>query len=389
MIKLVNRSGEDLNCFVEKYVKKEVSAKHYIWGCNVIAKEIMAYLKKSNIDIECFIESDICKTGGLFCGRQIKTIGEIEFSKESAIWIAHNYYMESLELLYDKKHGSSIVVYNSRCNALNYYEEKEGQKNLDLLSREFDKIFLYPAFSIGDAYIISCFFNDYLQVNKIQKYIILTKSSKIVYVFEMFGLLVKNIRENEFEYLSKTKSEKNIINLCPPVVEKINIIEFYLKHLFKNQFLKCQSPQVDLNSEFEDFKKNKTIVLSPYSNSIKDELSEYFWIDLAERMKDLGFEVVTNCSTSEEAIYGTKKVMIDLNKFLSFVSYCGFFVGYRSGLCDLVCQMNIKSVIIYPDKKRKEIDELERIKSCTCKEMIKKTEEELLKEILEYISHEV
>lgn len=95
-------------------------------------------------------------------------------------------------------------------------------------------------------------------------------------------------------------------------------------------------------------KPGKTVVLAPYSVSA-GQLDIGFWETLTERLRENGFTVCTNSSgPNEPVINGTVSVFFKFVDAASFLEYAGYFVGYRSGLCDIISRVNCKKIIIYP-----------------------------------------
>lgn len=96
--------------------------------------------------------------------------------------------------------------------------------------------------------------------------------------------------------------------------------------------------------------KGKTVILSPYANTIANPSKE-FWILLVEEFKKKGYIIVTNSGGEKEpAIEGTKQVLIPFDITVPVVESCGTFIGLRSGLCDFIASAKARKIIIYPDR---------------------------------------
>lgn len=96
--------------------------------------------------------------------------------------------------------------------------------------------------------------------------------------------------------------------------------------------------------------RSKTVILSPYANTIANPSRE-FWISVVEEFKKKGYTVVTNSGgESEPAIEGTAPVLIPFDITIPVTELCGIFVGLRSGLCDFIAPARTKKIIIYPDR---------------------------------------
>lgn len=94
----------------------------------------------------------------------------------------------------------------------------------------------------------------------------------------------------------------------------------------------------------------KTVILSPYANTIRQVTVE-FWELLATQLLSMGYSVCTNIGSSrEKPIFGTIPVFIEINNISEFVEIAGFFIGIRSGLCDLLCCCKCLKIILYSDE---------------------------------------
>mgnify|MGYP004519286323 CR=1 FL=1 len=95
----------------------------------------------------------------------------------------------------------------------------------------------------------------------------------------------------------------------------------------------------------------RSVILAPECKSIPD-ISPVFWEQLALELKQAGLTVFTNCSSKEDyVIYGTEPLIAPIEIINEIVEECGFFVGIRSGLCDVISECNAYKVIIYPKLK--------------------------------------
>jgi len=110
----------------------------------------------------------------------------------------------------------------------------------------------------------------------------------------------------------------------------------------KEQSLKELKTLIGSNS----FKK--VVIISPYSYSSSLNLKEFFWIELAENLRKLGYIVMTNASKREDVINGTIRINFDFQKLLLIAEEIGFFIGIRSGLFDIISSANCRKIILYP-----------------------------------------
>jgi len=96
-----------------------------------------------------------------------------------------------------------------------------------------------------------------------------------------------------------------------------------------------------------DLKKTKTVLLAPYSNTLKD-FSISFWDNLFQELKKEGYSVCTNVgSNSEEAIKGTIPIFIPYEYLIPFIEYAGVVISFRSGFSDITSSASAKNIVLY------------------------------------------
>lgn len=93
--------------------------------------------------------------------------------------------------------------------------------------------------------------------------------------------------------------------------------------------------------------KGRTVVISPYAGHFKSNIKPEQWEKLVKKLTEKGFVVCTNCASDDEKpIEGTVAPFIALKDCVEFLEMAGFFVGIRSGFCDLVCMADCKKIVI-------------------------------------------
>ena len=120
----------------------------------------------------------------------------------------------------------------------------------------------------------------------------------------------------------------------------------------KHPTLRSESEKVKILFDEHGLIPNRTVILSPYSNTLSDLPSD-FWEKLVSKLVNNGYTVVTNCGgKTEPAIKGTIGVFFPLNLAPQFVDAAGMFVGVRSGFCDIVSGCTAKKIILYDKRNR-------------------------------------
>ena len=88
-----------------------------------------------------------------------------------------------------------------------------------------------------------------------------------------------------------------------------------------------------------------------------------FWEEVCEWLLKNDFSVAINSKNHEASIKSKyNAVEIPLQEVIPFANYCGFFIGIRSGFCELICFSSCHKKVIYPvgsragGKKRRNLD---------------------------------
>lgn len=137
--------------------------------------------------------------------------------------------------------------------------------------------------------------------------------------------------------------------------KKINMLQMYKYVYFKQDkedsfcYPKLPNERAKLLSIFLDnnLQVGKTVVLSPYANTVIG-YDKSFWEGLNNFFVKKGYSVCTNCGPDEHEIEGTSRVYVDLICAEQFLDLAGYFVGLRSGFCDIICNSSANKIIIYP-----------------------------------------
>ncbi len=99
----------------------------------------------------------------------------------------------------------------------------------------------------------------------------------------------------------------------------------------------------------------KTVLLAPYAG--KGEMCGIpmeFYAELARQLKEKGYTVCTNSvdPQREPPTPGTQPLRIPYRLMRPFCQLAGYFLGLRSGLCDIISQAQCRKVILYAPNMR-------------------------------------
>lgn len=239
--------------------------------------------------------------------------------------------------------------------------------------------FACAAGGIGDAYLTACFAQQIASAKGISDFVILlcgrAEKAMLEALFPQLRgkCVIITVMEHEwlrnFDRMCNGKSDFYFFHhydyMQPhlQISEKlqgyknINMKEMYLWRMglpLNSTLVPPKNPMAENSADIEkmfsenDLKKGKTVVIAPYSTCL-GKLSDDFWEDIVAFLKSKQYTVCTNCAPGQEPLRGTKAISPEFGELLSFLNVArGGFIGYRSGLCDVVSSSACKQIILHP-----------------------------------------
>lgn len=373
-LKYVRRKIKFYNS-IGKFSDKEI----YLFGASDNTRQIIKLLRELSYEPVGVIDNDPSKHDSFCAGIKVSYLNEIQASPKIIILVYSFYWNEMkrqlLEYGFEKK---QIVIMSGREHGVCSYLHGafKGKKVYAKLKKEYNDapIFLCPYTGTGDIYLLGTFWDEYVKRNNIEKYVFCVISKACMKVTKLFDIdnVVVLKKQEECSYLI------DYYNLCPqegnikilndawaPVND--NLTEWfrgykgqYFTELFRKFVFNLPDDSIPHHPALKDerdtiakiFKEHdlipgKTVVLSPYSNTLAD-LPNAFWEEIANSLNKKGYSIVTNSSgKNEPPIDGTKGVFFSLDIAPQFVEYAGYFIGIRSGFCDIVSGTRAKKIILY------------------------------------------
>ena len=231
-----------------------------------------------------------------------------------------------------------------------------------------EELLCYNNRASGNTYILSRYLPGYVEENKFD-YVVLNDSLGNQHICELFniksqflekqkGILLKkycdtaSVDATFFRTMDPYNTRTNMICMrgykgldFKTIYERVlyeneNTVEFYDNH-FRG------FPIKDISEKRAVPKDNKTVLLSPYSNTICP-LPKQTWLNLIDKLKESGFSVVINTKENDEKFAGEEKIFLPYDEMISYVDECIAFIGTRSGLCDIVSQTKTNMIVLYP-----------------------------------------
>ncbi len=353
----------------------------YLFGVSDNTRQIIQILRELGVEPRNVIDNDITKQGS-YCSRlKVISFDEIEESddKKKLYIIYSAYWREMLPQLTERgirkkniwrlnrKSGLLLsLLIKTYLGKIFYIELKEKYGDVP--------IFVCPYTGTGDIYLIGTFWEEYINKNNINDYVFVVISNACKKVANLFD--IKNIEVvKKKEYVSylidyylydSEKGKIKILNDCWAQVHTNQVEWFrgykglYFTDLFRRFVFDLQDDICPRHPTFKDvsekveiiFKEygliaKKTVILSPYSNTLSD-LPIEFWENLVVQLVKKGYVVATNSGgKTEPAIKGTIGIFFALDIAPQIIEEAGHFVGIRSGFCDVISGTKAKKVILY------------------------------------------
>lgn len=374
-------------CRVTKYIRRNyrkglLSGKEiFLFGGSENSRQIIQILRELNIEPKHVIDNDRAKQNS-YCSR-LKVISPDSIDcpeSDDKIYIIYSAYwremIPQLERMGVKEKNIWMLMPKPGMLFGLLISAAKGKRYRKSLKRKYGDvpIFLCPYTGTGDIYLIGTFWDEYVRQNHISDYVFIVITRACRQVANLFGIknieLVKDKKYASFlvdYYLyDQAGGEIKILNDGWPQVH-INQTEWfrgykglYFMQLFrrfvfnlpddvmpKHPQYKDERRRVDALFEEWGLVKGRTVILSPYSNTLSD-LPMEFWEDIVSGLEQKGYCVVTNSGgKAEPAVKRTNGIFFPLDMAPQFIEAAGFFVGVRSGLCDVISGASAKKVILY------------------------------------------
>lgn len=366
--------------------------KIVLFGANKSSKQMKEYLEKFNISVSAVIDNDKRKAGQSPFGVMTYSPEELllPFNEKFVILIVSQYYAEMTAQLekmgYELDKNIFIVQkllrkYDTSMDVFNYFK-KSINKGMEIYSNIVEqynitvndswRFFICPYGGNGDIYIIGQFLDEYIKQNNISDYVITVVGKACKKVGEMFNwknIVVLNVEESDaLVQFSRTiglkEAKVDILNDC--FIQTVNRrLRAYknldFRRIFQREvFNQSITDKVKLKEKLQNdtdiiryaeekgIIKGKTVILSPYANTVSIIPSE-IWEKIAEYFIEKGYKVFTNSSSPEEPVIdGTEPICAPFAYMRQVIEYAGVFIAVRSGLCDIIAAADAVKVILYP-----------------------------------------
>lgn len=233
-------------------------------------------------------------------------------------------------------------------------------------------VFLTPVPPAGDVYVECLFIREYVRKNNVQRFVIAVPNGACRRMVELFGfddvvVLDEDVLWHIVDYarVARRGAEDLVVMHYPSLNGSVAQMQGYNGLNFEKMFryasfdLDDDVPH-DVPSSGSDpaaapaallsngLRPGRTVILAPYARSLVHGHDEQFWNSLAADLTARGYDVCTSGFGPEEpAVAGTVLLQFPFSQAVQFVESAGFFVGLRSGLCDVISPARAVKVILH------------------------------------------
>ena len=349
-----------------------------LYGCTKTTEQYVALLK--NYRSLMIVDRDPDKRESGFRDLAVRSPEEVfpDYDPQMIILITIFHYKDVCEYLYSCGYeiGRQVFIMNAPGNMINgssasYAEEirnriLKGAEVYRSLRKKVSvgRILLSPWAASGDIYLCALYLDDYIKRENLLDYAIVVSTPGAQKVAALLGYeTVLLSEEDAFSLLDLARAigfEKlNIHNINVNVrCQRVGMIKydidfntFHQKLAFSTEVRATKPVKMFQRSSEDLFIKNhlipgKTVLISPYSGTL-GQIPMTVCTKLSEELTENGFSVCTNVATGEMSIPGTSGLLIPYDQVVDFVNRACYFVGMRSGLCDIISSSDARMVIVH------------------------------------------
>ena len=359
--------------------------KIFLFGVSENTRQIIRILRTCSLEPSGVLDNDKIKHGTYCSGILVEPVEHLaDGKKQENLYIVCSLYWKEMtaQLRALGIHKKNILMLYQEETLLECIRHaKRGRKIYQDLTAGYGNlpVFLCPYTGTGDVYLIGTFWKQYMEKMKIKDYIFIVISKACEKTARLFPIknIVRLDKKVESSYLIRYAM------LCPEKVrlkilndswgqvhtnplewfrgyKGLEFMQIFRKFVFdlpdtaRPEHPVFQNADKELEEFFQKYhlQEKNTVILSPYSNTLAD-LPDKFWGKVAEALKDRGFVVCTNsCGDTEPAVMGTIPVFFSLDIAPQLIEKAGYFIGIRSGFCDIISGSAAKKVILYHARER-------------------------------------
>jgi hypothetical protein len=233
-------------------------------------------------------------------------------------------------------------------------------------------VFLTPVPPAGDVYVECLFIREYVRKNNVRRFVIAVPNGACRRMVELFGfedvvVLDEDVLWHIVDYVrvARRGPEDVVVMHYPSLNGSVAQMQGYKGLNFEKMF---RYASFDLDGDVphdvpssgadparveaalvdQGLRPGRTVILAPYARSLVHGHDEQFWNALAANLTARGYDVCTSGFGPEEpAVAGTPLLQFPFSEAVQFVESAGYFVGLRSGLCDVISPAKAVKVVLH------------------------------------------
>ena len=267
-----------------------------------------------------------------------------------------------------RRHKALLQSYHI-IRGIRYYNKLQKQ-----VGKDTHIIFVRGA--TGDVYFQFLLLDEYLKQHNIKNYAIfgdgagLNPLSRLFYYSDCIFIPNEMCECIEKAYLFLDGYNMNMIipfcwsdnftfNKCRVrMTEKFNFMDTYMFFSYRMvEDVKYRKPNFNEKKENQIFAwesqgiiEGRTVIISPDANSVT-HLPIWFWNIIIKELQKMGYVVFMNCNYF--TYYRAPNIFPLYGESVPLLEYAGYFIGVRSGFCDIISSAKCKKILIYPQVQEK------------------------------------
>jgi hypothetical protein len=380
---------DDIEKRVDRLARKRAfdDKKIVLFGASVTDGRCKRWLEDRGFVVDAVVDNSSEKVGREYLGLTVQTPEEVlaPFDKDRVIVITSPTYWSEMthqvvEMGYSKRTQVFSVGAPPARKAWSVFLRRltrvvKGAIALRKLAHGADgkrTVFLTPVPPAGDVYVECLFIREYVRRNNVRRFVIAVPNAACRRMVELFGfddvvVLNEDVLWHIVDYARAARRgpEDLVVMHYPSLNGSVAQMQGYKKLNFEKMF---RYASFDLDGDVphdiplalsdpgaaraalisNGLRPGRTVILAPYARSLVHGHDDQFWNSLAADLTARGYDVCTSGFGPEEpAVAGTTLLQFPFSQAVQYVESAGFFVGLRSGLCDVISPASAVKVILH------------------------------------------
>lgn len=355
--------------------------KIYLFGASDHTRQVIQILREYEMEPEHVLDNDKRKRHSFCAGVEVISPEDVaDLTDENYAYVIYSLFWREMkqQLLRLGVPKERVICLYERDKKLpeRLYEAYQGKNIYERIRNRYGElpVLFCPYTGTGDIYLIGTFLNRYIRQEKLDEFVFLVINNACRKVADIFRIpnveVLNNLKEGEclirYYLLCPDRIPLKVLNDSWTKIpaNKLewfrgykgwNFMELFRTFVFDlpDDALPEKPVFADADEELDRiFEENhlipgRTVVIAPYSNTLAD-LPESFWSGIVTYLHDKGYAVCTNCGgPAEPPLPDTVPASFSLTIAPQFVSKAGWFIGVRSGLCDVISAADAVKIVLY------------------------------------------